>query len=110
MDQNIQQFFYGSQTDYISFYTKIEPKPASLQMSINFNEISKPTYSLDSRKNLELPDTLSISTPPELLTRKITVEIPQKNKFNLAKNETSPRLECKYAVKTDIDQSQINNL
>ena len=25
-------------------------------------------------------------------------------------NETSPRLECKYAVKTDIEQSQINNL
>ena len=35
----------------------------------------------------------------------------QKNiKFYLAKDETSPRLECKYAVKTDIDQSQINNL
>ena len=26
------------------------------------------------------------------------------------KNETSPRLECKYAVKTDVEQSQINNL
>ena len=46
-------------------------------------------------KNLALPDTLSRNTPPELLTRKTTVEIPQ--------------LECKYAVKTDIDQSQINN-
>ena len=33
-----------------------------------------------------------------------------KNKFYLAKNETSPRLECKYAVKTYIDQSQTNNL
>ena len=31
-------------------------------------------------------------------------------KFYLAKHETSPRLESKYAVKTDIDQSQINNL
>ena len=30
--------------------------------------------------------------------------------FYLAKDETSPRLECKYAVKTDKDQSQINNL
>ena len=37
-------------------------------------------------------------------------EIPQNIKFYLAKVETSPRLECKYAVKTDIDQSQINNL
>ena len=61
-------------------------------------------------KNLALPDTLSRNTPPELLTRTTTVEIPQNIKFYLAKNETSPRLECKYAVKTDIDQSQINNL
>ena len=61
-------------------------------------------------KNLALPDTLSKNTPPELLTRKTTVEIPQNIKFYLAKDETSPRLECKYAVKTDIDQSQINNL
>ena len=61
-------------------------------------------------KNLALPDTLSRNTPPELLTRKTTVEIPKNIKFYLAKDETSPRLECKYAVKTDIDQSQINNL
>ena len=61
-------------------------------------------------KNLALPDTLSRNTPPELLTRKTTVEIPQNIKFYLAKDETSPRLEWKYAVKTDIDQSQINNL
>ena len=57
-------------------------------------------------KNLALPDTLSRNTPPELLTQKTTVEIPKNIKFYLA----SPRLECKYAVKTDIDQSQINNL
>ena len=62
------------------------------------------------KKNIALPDTLSINTPPELLTRKTTVEIPQNIKFYLAKDEFSPRLECKYAVKTDIDQSQINNL
>ena len=61
-------------------------------------------------KNLALPDTLSKNTPPELLTRKTTVEIPHNVKFYLAKNETSPRLEFKYAVKFDIDQSQINNL
>ena len=57
-------------------------------------------------KNLELPDTLSKNTAHELLTRKTTVEIPQKSKLYLAKNETSPRLECKYAVKIDKDQSQ----
>ena len=61
-------------------------------------------------KNLALPDTLSQITPPELLTRKTTIEIPQNINFYLAKDETSPRLECKYAVKTDIDQPQINNL
>ena len=61
-------------------------------------------------KHLALPDTLSRNTPPELLTRKTIVEIAQNIKFYLAKNETSPRLECKYAVKTDKDHSQINNL
>ena len=69
-----------------------------LQISTNFNEISKLTYSLDSRKkskNFALPDTLSRNTPPELITRK---------------DETSPRLQGKYTVKTDLDQSQMNNL
>ena len=61
-------------------------------------------------KNLALPDTLSRNAPPELLTRKTKVEIPQNIKFFLAKHETSSRLQCKYAVKTDIDQSQIKNL
>ena len=65
---------------------------------------------MDSRKNLALPDTLSRNTPPELLTRKTKVEIPQNIKFYLAKDETSPRQECTYALKTDIDQSQTNNL
>ena len=32
-------------------------------------------------KNLALPDTLSRNTPPELLTRKTTVEIPKNIKF-----------------------------
>ena len=61
-------------------------------------------------KIFALPDSLSRSTPPELLIQKTTVEIPQNIKFYLAKDETSPQLECKYRVKTDIDQSQINNL
>ena len=61
-------------------------------------------------KNRALPKSLSRNTPPELLTRKTTVEIPQNIEIYLAGNETSPRLECNYAVKTDIDQSKINNL
>ena len=60
-------------------------------------------------KNLALPDTLSRYTPPELLTSKTKVEIPQSIKFFLAKDEISPRLECKYAEKLDIDQSRIKN-
>ena len=42
-------------------------------------------------KNLALPDTLSRNTPPELITRKTTVEIPQNIKLFFAKDETSPR-------------------
>ena len=34
-----------------------------------------------AEKNLALPDTLSRNTPPELLTRKTTVEIPKKNQI-----------------------------
>ena len=44
------------------------------------------------------------------MTRKTTEEKPHNIRFFLAKHETSPLLERKYAVKTDIDQSQINNL
>ena len=46
-------------------------------------------------KNLALPDNLSRNTPPELLPRKRTVEVPRNIKFYLAKDEISPRLECK---------------
>ena len=46
-------------------------------------------------KNLALPDTISKNTPLELLTRKTTVEIPLNIKIFLAKDETSPQLECK---------------
>ena len=63
-----------------------------------------------ARKNLALPDTISRNTPAELLKRRTTAEIPQNVKIFLAQDERSPRLECKYAVKTDVDQTQINNL
>ena len=61
-------------------------------------------------KKNALPNTLSRNTPLELLTRKTTVETPKNIKFFFANDETSPRLQCKYAVKTDVDQSQIKNL
>ena len=64
-----------------------------------------------AEKNLALPDILRRNTPPEILSRKTTVEIQQKIiKFFFAKNETSARLQCKHAVKIDLDQSIINNL
>ena len=63
-----------------------------------------------AEKNVALPDILSRNTPPELLTRKTTVEIPQNIRFFLAKDETSPQLECNYAVRTDVDHAQITNL
>ena len=53
---------------------------------------------------------LSRNTPPELITKKTTVETPQNIKFFLAKDKTSPRLNCKNAVKTDLDNAQINNI
>ena len=62
-------------------------------------------------KNLALSrNTLSRNTPAELLTRKTTVETSQNIEFFPAKDETSPRLECEYAVETDVDHAQINNL
>ena len=61
-------------------------------------------------EHLALPDTFSKNTPRELLTRKTTVEVPKNIKFFLAKDDTSPRLECKYALKTDADQTQTNKL
>ena len=39
---------------------------------------------------------------------KATVERPQNIKLFPAKNLTSPRMECKYVVKTDLDNAQIN--
>ena len=51
-------------------------------------------------KSLALTNTLSGNTPLELLIRKTTVEIPQNFKFFLAQDEISPRVQCKYAVKT----------
>ena len=65
---------------------------------------------MDRRKKSCFARHTQSNTPPELITRKTTVEMPQNTKFFLAKDETSPRLEWKYAVKTDVDHAQINNL
>ena len=41
-------------------------------------DISKTPFSLDSGKNYVLLDTRSRNTPPELTTRKTSVEMPQR--------------------------------
>ena len=61
-------------------------------------------------KTIALPDTFRQNTSSELITRKTTVELPQNSKLFLAKDETSPRLECNFAVKTDHDNSKLKNL
>ena len=61
-------------------------------------------------KNFALPDTFSRNTPHELISRKTTLAIPQNTKLFFAKDEISPRLECKKALKTDLDNAQLNNL
>ena len=102
--------FFRDHKPIIFFFTqKSNPNESLYRIQLILMKF-KPTYSLESRKNLALPDTTSRNTPPELLTRKTTVETPKKIKYFLAKDETSPRLECKYAVKTDADHAKINNL
>ena len=124
MDQNIQQFYlqiinlfyfflHRNQTHLYSTNPLILNKPTNhrvYRFQLLLMKFSNLHIVWTAGKNVALPDTLSRNTPPELLTRQTTVEIPQNIKFYHAKNETSPRLECKYAVKTDIDQSQIKNL
>ena len=92
------------------FTQKSNPNHRVYRFQLILMKFSKSHIVSTAGKNLALPDTLSRNRPPELLTRKTTVEIPQNIKVYIAKDGTSPRLECKYAVKTDIDQSQINNL
>ena len=58
-----------------------------------------------------MPDILSRNPPPDIITKKTTVGIPQTFKvIFLAKDKTSPLLDCKYAVQTDIIHAKINNL
>ena len=60
-------------------------------------------------KNLALPDTLSRNTHLNYLHEKQQLKY-QKHKILPCRKRNITRLECKYAVKTDIEQSQINNL
>ena len=92
------------------FTQKSNPNHRVYKFQLFLMKFSNLQIDWTARKKFALPDTLSRKTPPELFKRKTTVELPQNIKLYLAKDETSPRLECKYAVKTDIDQSQINNL
>ena len=102
--------FTDHKTNIFLFTQKLNPNHGVYRFQLSLMKFPNLLIVWTAGKNLALPDTLSRNTPPELLTRKTTVEIPKNIKFYLAKDETSPRLECKYAVKTDINQSQIKNL
>ena len=67
-------------------------------------------YSQSPHRNNNRIRKTTVEIPQNTKIRKTTVEIPQNIKIFLAKDETSPRLQCKSAVKTDIDQSEINSL
>ena len=58
---------------------------------------------MDFRKKSCLARQKIQNTSAETLAIKTTVEIPQKIKFFLAKDETSPQLESKNARKTHIE-------
>ena len=81
------------------FTQKSNPNHRVFRFQLILKKIPELLIVWTARKNLALPDPLTRNTPPEILTRKTTVEIPQNIKFFLAKDETSPHLECKYAAK-----------
>ena len=92
------------------FIQKSNPNHRIYRFQLNLMKFPNLHIVWTAGKNLALPDTLTRNIPPEILTRKTTVEVPQNIKFYLAKDKTSPRLECKYAVKIHIDHSQTNDL
>ena len=83
------------------FTQKSNPNNRVYRFQLNLMKFSNLHIVWKAGKNLALPDTLSRNTPTELLTRKTNVEIPHNFKFFLAKDETSPQLQGKYAVRTD---------
>ena len=110
MDQNIQQFFVHHKPITFFFTQKSNQNHRVYRFQLILMKFPNLHRVWTAGKNRILPNTLSRKMPPDLLTRKKTVKIQQNVKIFLAKDETSSRLESKYAVKTDIDQSQINNL
>ena len=108
--KTFNSFIYRSQTIIFLLTQKSNPNHRVYRFQLIPMKFPNLHIVWTANKNLALPDTLSRNTPLELVTRKTNVEIPQNIKLYLTKNETSPRLEFKYAVKTVIDQSQINNL
>ena len=94
-------------TDYkpiiILFTQKFYPSHREPYISTNSTKISKPTYGLESRQNLVLPDTRSRNTPPELLTPKNNCRNNTKFKIFLGKGKKSPQIEGKSEVKFESD-------
>ena len=78
----------------------------SFQLQLTLKKIANLQRVWTAGKSLALPDTLSKITPTEQLTRITTIEIPRFIKKNFAENKISPRLECIYAKKIDIDKNK----
>ena len=70
---------------FLHFYTKIKSKHRVYSSQLTLIKFPNLHIVWTAGKNLALPDTISRNTPPELLTRRTTVEVPQINEFYLEK-------------------------
>ena len=103
---NIQQFYSQIANQDFLFTQKSNPNHRVYRLQLILMQFTNLHIILTAGKNLALPDTRSQNTPLDLLRLKTMVELPQNKIFFLAKDETSPQLECKYAVETDSDTTQ----
>ena len=108
MDQNTQQFYL--QIIPFLFTQKSNLNHIFYRFQLILTKFLNLHLVWTAGKNLPLSDTLNRNTPLEFLTRKTTVQIPQNTKFFSCRRQKSSRLDCKSAVNTDPDTTQINNL
>ena len=78
-------FFTDHKPIIFLFTQKTNPNHRNYRFQLILINLPKLHTVWTAGKNPALPDKLSRNTPPELLTRKTTVEIPQNIKFHLAK-------------------------
>ena len=76
------------------FTQKSYPNHRNFRFQLNTMKFTNLHIVWTAGKKILPCQTDSRNTPPELLTRKTTIEIPKNIKFFLAKDETPPRFEC----------------